>query len=243
MTKQSIEFEVDGQKLRGRLYKPDGKAKKLALLFIHGWTGKPNDTAAAIMAKHGFWALTFSLSGHNDSDSKIEEQTRQKSLREAVAAYDFLKVHIPSNTEIAAVGNSYGGYMTLLLTAERPVVAISLRVASNYVDEHFDEKQLGQGSENKLVFQWRHLELDYQVTRALRALHDFSGWIQIIEAGLDDAVPHQSTLNYVNAVKSKNQLEYNFMKGWPHSLGDHKERNKEFQKMLLNWAQKVSEQL
>lgn len=240
---EEIEFSVNGQKLKGRFYKPAGQPKKLALLFIHGWTGKPNDEAAEVMAKNGFWSMTLSLSGHNDSDGKIEDQTRQKSLQEVMVAYDFLKKHIPSNLKIATIGNSYGGYMTLLLTAERPVAAISLRVASNYVDDRFNEKQLGQGSENKSVFQWRHLELGNKATRALRALHSFKGPIQIIEAELDNAVPHQSTLNYVNAVKSKSQFEYHFMEGWPHSLGDHEARNKQFQKMLLNWSEKVAEQL
>ncbi len=243
MAQENIEFEVNSQKLRGRLYKPGDDAKKAALLCIHGWTGKPNDNAAAFMAINGFWALTFSLSGHNDSDGKIEDQTRHKSLQEAIAAYDFLKTHIPTSTKIAAVGNSYGGYISNLLSAKRPLAGISLRVASNYVDERFDEKQINQTAEDNLVMKWRYLPLDYKDTRALRAMHEFSGPIQIIEAELDDMVPHQSTQNYLNAVKSKSQLDYHFMKGWPHSIGDDKERQKQFQQMLLTWAKKVNEQL
>lgn len=241
--KQNVEFEVDGLKLRGRLYKPDGKAKRLALLFLHGFTGKPNDNAAKVMANNGFYSMTFSLSGHNDSEGKIKEQTRQKSLKETVAAYDLFRHQLPDGVGITAVGNSYGGYMCLLLAAERPLACLSLRVASNYTDERFNEKQLGQGSENPEVFKWRHQALDFNATRALRALNEFDGPIQIIEAKLDDAVPHQSTQNYINAVKSKDQLDYHFMKDWPHSMGDDPKRNKQFQEILLNWAEKVSKQL
>lgn len=240
---EQIEFEVDGQKLRGHLYKPESEAKKLALLFIHGWTGKPNDNAAEVLANHGFYAMTFSLSGHNDSDGTMESQTRDKSLKEVLAAYDFFKQRLPEGVQIAPVGNSYGGYMSILLSAERPLTAMSLRVASNYVDDHSNEKQLGQGSENPEVLKWRQLPLDFNATRTLRALHNFTGPIQIMEAELDELVPHQVTMNYLKAAKANKRVEYLVLKNWPHSMGDDPARNKEFQQLLLDWAEKVAEQL
>lgn len=243
MTKGDIAFNVDGQKLRGRLYRPVGKAKRPAFLFLHGFTGKPNDRAAAIIAENGFYAMTFSLSGHNDSEGKIEDQSRGKSLKETLAAYNFFKSKLPLEVKIAAVGNSYGGYLAPLLSAEKEVGAISMRVPANYPDKGFDEPQIGRGHEDPRITRWRNQKLNSDGTKSLKALRDFIGSVQIIEAENDDAVPHQTVQNYVDAVSDKRQLDYRFMKGWPHSLGDHEERNKQFQELLLNWANKVTKKL
>src|SRR5581483_9973910 len=90
MRKEKFELEVERLKLRGWLYLPT-EPKALAVLFIHGWTGLPNENAAELLAKKGYIAMTFSLSGHNNSDGKIEGQTREKSEKEILAAYDYLK--------------------------------------------------------------------------------------------------------------------------------------------------------
>lgn len=133
--------------------------------------------------------------------------------------------------------------MSILLSEERPVCCMSLRVAANYIDDDFTVKRMGRGSENPDVFKWRHLNLKADATRALRALHSFGGPIQIIEAGLDEMVPHESTQNYVDAASDKTKLDYHLMEDWPHSLGLDAERNRTYQKILLDWLNKISEQI
>lgn len=239
MHKEPLKFKVGGLTLRGNLYKPKGDAKNLALLFIHGWTGEPNENAAKVLAKNGFWAMTFSLSGHNDSEGKIEEQTRQKSLNELIEAYDLFCSNLPKKIKIGVAGNSYGGYLAPLLAEERSIHFIQMRAPANYKDEGFQEIQIGRGHENGDLMMWRDQKLRWQDSRALQALHNFKGPVQIIESEFDDAVPHQTVQNYADAVKDKSKLDYHFMKGWPHSLGMHPQRNKQFQKMLINWANKI----
>ncbi len=234
MSKTPIEFQVNGLTLRGNIYNPDQNDPKLALLFLHGWTGRPNEAAAAFLANRGFITMTFSLSGHNNSDGELADQTRQKSLQEVIAAYDLLRAR--TKAKIVVAGNSYGGYMSALLTAERPLAAVSLRVPANHPDEHFDDKQLGQ-LDDVLKQKWREIPLDYNATSSLKALHNFAGPIQIIEAELDEMVPSQTVKNYVNAVTDKSKLDYHLMKGWPHSLGDSQERQRQFRDILLNWLE------
>ena len=118
-----------------------------------------------------------------------------------------------------------------------------MRVPANYKDADFDQPKLGLGHDDAELMRWRHLKMGAVETKSLRALHVFKGPVQIVEAEYDDAVPHQTVQNYIDAVADKNQLEYNFMKEWPHSLGDDPQRNKQFQEMLLNWSEKVNEQL
>lgn len=232
MEKQPIEFNIDGLVLRGNLRIPKSNSKSLAVLFIHGWTGLPNEDAAKVLAENGFSTLTFSLSGHNKSDGRLEDQTREKSLKEILTAYDLFKNKLPKEIKIVAAGNSYGGYFAAILSKERPLIAVQMRVPANYPDEGFRDQQLGQSDK---IMEWRSKVLNPDATRSLRALHKFQGTVQIIEAEIDDRVPHQTVQNYVEAVSDKSKLDYHFMKGWTHSLGVDKKRNKQYQDILLNW--------
>jgi hypothetical protein len=111
-------------------------------------------------------------------------------------------------------------------------------VPANYPDEDFDDLQLGQGGDDPSVLEWRRQELPWQTTKALAALHNFNGSVQIIEAGEDERVPPQSVQNYVAAITDKSLLDYHFMKDWPHSLGTDEDRNMQFESILLNWLSK-----
>jgi len=217
---------------------PDGDRQQLAALFIHGWTGKSNDSAAAMLANHGFCAMTINLRGHNSSDGDIKAVSRRQSLADAVAAYDFLRQQLSPDVSIVAVGNSYGGYISALLSQERPLAALSLRVPANYPDEGFDQPQWGNGNDNPVVAKWRAQPLGPSKTRALRAIHNFQGRLQIFEAEYDERVHSQTPKNYRHAVADPSLLEYHLMRGWPHGLGDDAHRNKDFQSLLLVWLKK-----
>jgi esterase/lipase len=182
---EDIDFKVDNGNLRGKFFSPD-KPNGVAVLFLHGWTGKPNENAAKKIAENGFTAMTISLRGHNESDGKIEEITREMSTKDVLAAYDFLKSKL-DDTE---------------------------------------------------VMKWRYLKLDHNATRALRAMHEYSGPVQIIEAENDERIPHQAVQNYIDAMADKTKLDYHFMPGWTHSLGDDRARNEQYQQLLLDWLNK-----
>lgn len=233
--KTPVSINVEGQTIRGWFYTPESESKNLAVLFIHGWTGKPNDNAAEVLARQGYYALTISLRGHNSSDGDINQVSRRDGLADVVAAYDYLRAHVPASTKIVAAGNSYGGYMVALVSAERQVDGLSLRVPAAYPDEGFAASQMGKGHADPKVMKWRETQQTYQGNRGFEAMHAFSGPIQIVEAENDELVPHQTVQNYKNAVSDEHQLEYVVMKGWPHSLGDDVERNKQFQQTFINW--------
>jgi len=240
MQQEAVEMQVDGQTMRGRLYTPQGDAKPLAVLLLHGWTGRANYDAAAMLTQHGYHVLALHIRGHGDSDGDINKVTFRNGLDDVTAAYDFLAAHIPAGMGIAVVGNSYGGYMAALLSRERPVVALSLRVPAAYTDDGFDAPKKGQGSNDPAVMEWRHTPHDWQGNRGFEAMHAFAGPVQIIEAESDADVPHQTLENFKAAVADPARLEYHFMKGWPHSLGSDPERNRVFQELLLNWLDKVA---
>jgi esterase/lipase len=61
----------------------------------------------------------------------------------------------------------------------------------------------------------------------------------IIESEKDDSVPHQTILNYVNAVKDKSKLTHILMKGAPHSIKEGKFRD-EVERILVDWFKKIN---
>ena len=244
MGPEKIEIKAGQETLRGKLFSAR-QPKKIAVLFLHGWAGLPNEDAARVLAHNGYSSLTFSFSGHNDSSGELGNVSRAGSLGEAVAAYDYFKNHLPHGTKMAAAGSSYGSYMTALLSGRRELVGMSLRAPANYPDEKFEEPQLPQAPtpSNQFLNKWRKQELNYDATSSLRSVHNFSGYIQLLEAEKDDIVPPQTVDNYRKAVAAESKLDYHFMKDWTHGIGLDKAKNKQYQKVLIDWLNKISEQI
>lgn len=230
---------VDAQKVKVELFTPQGQARNQAVLFLHGWTGKPNARAARLLAENGYTALTVVLRGHPGSDGEMSTITRQNALDDAISAYDYLKSKLPIGMPICVTGSSYGGYTAAILSSKRELNGLSLRVAANYPDEGFELPQDGRGHEDPKIAKWRTEKHSAEATKSLRAVRSFKGEVQILEAELDEMIPHQTTQNYVDAVSDKSLLDYHLMKGWPHSLGDDIQRNKDFQILLLKWLEKL----
>lgn len=235
MTHETVELDYNGVKLRGDLYVPATSEVRQAVLFLHGWTGKSNTHAAEFLAKHGYMAMTINLPGHNNSEGNIHTLTRVEAREASLLAFDFLASRLGPNGQMTVAGNSFGGYIAALLTTERPVSGVSLRVPANYPDEGMDRPQYGKGNDDPAVAQWRRQVHDPETTASLRAINNFVGKLQIIQAGDDDRIPVQVIESYRGAVRNKDLLEYHFMPDWPHSLGGDPERNKVFQALLLHW--------
>lgn len=243
MKEEIIELLVDGQKVKAHFFKPTKANKKLALLFVHGWTGRPNTLAGMEMAKNGYPCLTIIMRGHEGSDGDIKQIKAADSLSDAAAGYDFLKAHIPEGTQIATVGNSYGAYIALMLSTKKKLAAISLRVPAAYRDQDINITKWNNGHDNPSVDGWRHTPTNYKENIAFKALHDFAGPIQVLEGELDEVIPHQTVQNYVNAVSDRLHLDYQLMRGWPHSIGKNAQIQKEFEDVLLKWVNNVERAL
>ena len=173
------------------------------VLFVHGWTGSQdaNDVAlAAQLAEDGFGTMTFDLGGHGLSAGNAEDFTAADFLAQTVAAYDRLMnlVGVGQHT-VSVCGTSLGAYLGVLLSVERPVSALSLRVPAHYPDDTFASVSVGAYARSDLPLSWRALPLAPNATRALRALRQFRGPVQIIEAARDEVIPRATIVNYLNA--------------------------------------------
>lgn len=230
-----ISFSSDGYKLAGNLFKAE-QPKPLAFLFIHGWTGTghQNVRAAQRLAGMGYTTLAYDMRGNGESEGDLAAFSRADFVADAVVAYDYLKDQVARETPIVVVGSSFGSYCAVLLTAERGVHGLSLRVPASYPDTGFNAPQLPQAG-SEALHEWRKKALHYSENRAFNTLHEFQGKVQIIEAGADEQVAHQAVQNYVDAVDDQQRLQYEIMKNAPHSLVNEDLQN-QYGLLLVKWV-------
>lgn len=236
---QRVSFFVGGQKLVGELFYPAKlKEKNPAILFVHGWTGNKNNSYqyATALAKLGFISLLFDMRGHGESEGNINAFTISDFLTDVYAAYDFLlKCEGVDIENISGVGSSFGCYLLSILSENREIKNLVLRAPADYPNDHFNNfKMEASGTDNAEIVVWRNQSKKSNETFALKAVSNYEGEILIIESEKDNSVPHESTMNYVNAVKDKNKLTHAIVKDAPHSIKEGKFRDK-VTEILANW--------
>jgi pimeloyl-ACP methyl ester carboxylesterase len=110
------------------------------VLFVHGWGGDQQQYVARAreLSALGCICLTFDMRGHAQTQAQFESVSREDSMRDVLAAYDFLAgQHNVDSDSIAVVGSRYGGYLAALVTALRPVKWLGLRVPALYKDSEW----------------------------------------------------------------------------------------------------------
>jgi uncharacterized protein len=235
MITKKISFKVEGDKLTGTLFSPEiSKPSSPAVMFLHGWKGdeKGYMKRAVPLTKLGYICMSFNLRGHGTSDGDIKKVTLSDSLKDAVAAYDFLHSQKRVNRNaIHGVGSSYGGYLAARLSAERKLKSLVLRVPAIYRDEDFKKR--------KHTISISHLDLRTIKSHkphnnmALNAISKFGGPILLIESEHDDKIPHAIIENCIKSAK-EGKLTYKLMVGASHSLNTEGQK-KEFVDLMTAW--------
>jgi alpha/beta superfamily hydrolase len=231
-----ITFGSDGYTLAGNLFIPKNGAIVGAFLFIQGWTGHQNVIAAKAMAELGYTTMTYDMRGNGDSEGNIADFSRADFIKDAGAAYDFLRQQVDTTTPIGVVGSSFGSYTAVMLSSERDVSHLSLRVPANYPDEGYDRPQLAQITQDNK--KWRKQKLNFKENRALAIIHEFKGKVQIIEAGADETVASQTPHNYAGAIVDSSLLTYEIVSDAPHRLADARLRQ-DYSSRLVDWVKNL----
>jgi dienelactone hydrolase len=221
---KTVVIQGDGYKLRGRMYgKGNPTDPRPALLFLSGWNpGTQSWTTNDIQAAYCAWKLTIvcmtiALRGMG-SVGNIKALTRADFLKDVIAGYDYLTEREGVDKErISVVGESFGAYLACLLSTQRAVTSLALRVPTDFPDEGFDdipqEKFAGLLSQK-----WKKQEHQFAESRALQGLHDFQGEVLLVAAELDEFVPYQTTTNYLKAANELAKVNYIMMRGARHAL-------------------------
>ena len=94
-----VNFNNDGQAIRGVLHTPDGlgKGNGIGVIFLHGWSGSrlgPHRMfvkAARRLCSAGCHCLRFDFLGRGDSDGATSEASIQSMISDAVLSAHFLR--------------------------------------------------------------------------------------------------------------------------------------------------------
>src|SRR4030095_11388741 len=217
---EKISIPVASGPLEGTLVTPGVRIP--GVLFVHGWGGSQEQYLARAreIAALGCVCLTFDLRGHAATQAQRETVSRASSLRDTLAAYDALVRHPQVDpSPVGAVGRSCGGYLAAILTTERPVRWLALRVPALYVDEGWELPKLQLHKAHDL-HAYRRSFVPAHATRALAACAAFSGDVLIVQSGHDDIVPEQVITSYRDACVRARSLTYRCLDDADHGLTD-----------------------
>lgn len=231
---ETVEIAVDADKVCGTLLAPASRLP--GVLFVHGWGGsQDHDLARAREAAGlGCVCLTFDLRGHERHARQWETVSREQNLEDLLAAYDWLVTQPNIDpTAIAVVGISYGGYLASILTTLRPVRWLALRSPALYKDQDWTapKRELHETTDLR---SYRRGRIRADDNRALRACADFRGDALIVEAELDETVPHPVIENYVAALAQARSLTSRVLRGADHGLSD-KDSQHAYRRALIAW--------
>jgi dienelactone hydrolase len=230
----TIDIAVDDEHIAGTLVTPSTKIP--GVLLVHGWGGSQEQYLARArqIAALGCVCLTFDLRGHAGTQPQHETVSREKNLRDVIAAYDVLaKQRLVDPSAIAVVGSSYGGYLAAILTALRPVKWLALRVPALYMDSGWELPKRQLHKEQDLDA-YRQSLVPAKDNRALRACAAFEGDVLVVESELDNVVPHAVISNYLEAFIHPHSLTYRVIKGADHGLSTEVSQ-RAYTSLLVNW--------
>ncbi len=196
---EPVYIRVENEHILGRLITPGTLMP--GVLFVHGWGGDQHQyvTRAAELAALGCVCVTFDLRGHAQTQAQFESVSREESMRDVLAAYDFLAAQRNADSDsIAVVGSSYGGYLAALLTALRPVKWLALRAPALYKDSEWRLPKLQLRREQALE-KYRLQSVTPDESNALRVCREFTGDVLIVESENDTVIPRQVIVNYREA--------------------------------------------
>ncbi len=230
-----IAVSVPGAVLAADLYPaPEPRG---AFAVTHGWgSSRPSDIPAALAAA-GFTTLAYDLRGHGQSDGELGAISRADWVDDLVTVLDHLRGQVGPATPMGLVGASFGAYLSVLASRQRPVHCLSLRVPANYPDDGFAEPHLARAA-GTTDQQWRTQPCTPAENTALAALHAFGGAVQLVDADSDTVIAPQTVANFAAAVRDPDRLSRATLREAPHHLADARLRA-DYIALLVGWAARV----
>lgn len=144
----------DGSRLSATVFQPALKAGDTAPVIVHthGWGGwrvtgpdgyygknMMSGRAALRAWKAGFWVVSYDQRGWGGSDGRIEMMNPQFEVQDASAVIDWAAAHLPRVTmdgandpRVGMLGESYGGAVQLLASAQDPRIDAIVPIATWY---------------------------------------------------------------------------------------------------------------
>ena len=233
----SVVIAVGTARVHGRLLHAAGDAPAPGVVFVHGWGSSQRQGLAKAkrLQALGCACLTFNLRGHARTWRQRATVTRSENLADLVAAYDCLAGRAEVDAErIGVVGSSYGGYLAVLLAAERKLSWLALEAPAIYKDGDFDRPKRELNLDGDLPG-YRRRRLTPAGNRALRTAARFTGDVLLVEGERDQVVPHAVLDNYRRAFKGARSLTHVVIPEADHGLTQSRWRQA-YSAALADWV-------
>lgn len=187
------------EKVRGTLVRPrrspgDARASP-GLLFVHG---RGSDRSGYVVraeraaAELGATCLAIDLTGHGGSSGTYPATSPRQHLADVLAAYDALAGRRDVDpARIGVCGASYGAYLAVRLTKERDVARLLARAPTIVADADLDTPLCSLDGDRRTA----------TAQALVRALHDYSGPMLVVESENDEVIPRAVIDAYVTAAR------------------------------------------
>ena len=209
-------------------------------MVLHGWRSEKDRYPERVkdIVESGFIALLIDLPGHGQSEGDIFKLVRKDFLEGVCGAYDYL-VSLPEiNKDLIGVeGSSFGGYLAILLTKERPIKWLSLKNPANYPDSGKEDPQVVVSDTIDHGI-WREQPMDASKNEAINALNQFKGKILLMQSEKDKIIPLQTFTNYLNSIFDKSKLTHVIIKDADHRTSVPKWEN-EYRRIHTEWFKQI----
>ena len=219
MTPSSLFIQVDGQTLDARIVSPSTRLP--AVLLVHGWDSDQHhyEDRARQVAELGCVCMTIDLRGHGRLAAQHHQVTPADNLRDVLAAYDTLAARPEVDpASICLVGTSYGGYLAVLATSQRPVRWLALRVPALYQDQH---QHVAKAKIDRAALQhFRETVAPDTPNRALQACAAYRGDVLLVASACDQTLPPANIAAYRGALSHSESLTYRRISEADHALSD-----------------------
>ena len=127
----------NGDVLTGVLHEPLQESKTL-VIAVHGFLGSKNQgilrQACIELARAGYSAYRFDLSGNGDSEGRFEDATPSKMLRDISAVIEHFRSRY---AKLILLGHSLGGALTIVAASRAKVDGV-IALAAPMHHEHFN---------------------------------------------------------------------------------------------------------
>ncbi len=236
---ERIRILSGGEHMEGTLILPSKvQVQNPGAIFFHGMTSSEKNyiPIAERLAAHGIVGLTLSIRGHGNSEGDFNTLTVHDAVNDGLSTYDFFsRYDFIDKKRIGLCGASVGAAIASLISAERAVRSLVLRVPATYTEEMMGMTYTQITMKEGRIFQQISNISD---TPALRAVKKFFGYLLVITSENDTIIPVAIPTSYLLSAEATKRKETVEIKGATHNLTEESWRD-EFIKETVQWFVKT----
>jgi len=244
MEKKIIEIKnSSNEKLIGTVYKTPS-SRSAAVIMTAGYTSKrensTNKAISKILYDNGISSILVDLSGHGDSEGKIEDQTILKARNDVESIYQYvLNLDWVDSSNIAFLGSSFSANSIIIFAqGNEKIRALALKspITDYYAtrlhqmgQQKMDEWKrngiiiLDDGKNTKSKYQFC---IDAMKINTYEAISNIKAPIYIVQGDMDEDIPQSHIKKLNDSLKAKDIIK--IIKGANHG---YKNLN-HFEKMI-----------